>query len=132
MLQDHLPRLLEDVDLATRHRMWVQLDGAPPHFASVVRDFLNTRYAGRWIGRGGPVAWPPRSPDLTLPDFFLWGYLRDVVYEREPTTRADMIVRIRTACERIPRNVLLSTVTHFQKRVNACLQANGGHFEQFL
>lgn len=132
MLENRLPTLLEDVDLATRQRMWFQLDGAPPHFSLIVRNFLNNRYANKWIGRGGPIAWPPRSPDLTSPDFFLWGFLKNVVYERAPTTRADMIVRIRNACERIPRNVLLSTVTHFGKRVNACLQVNGEQFEQLL
>ena len=27
-------------------------------------------FVEKWIGRGGPVAWPPRSPDLALPDYF--------------------------------------------------------------
>ncbi|GBN05744.1 hypothetical protein AVEN_46340-1 [Araneus ventricosus] len=39
----------------------------------------------RWIGRAGLddvplLPWPPRSPDLTLCDFFLWGYVKDKVY----------------------------------------------------
>lgn len=132
MLRDHLPLLLEDVDLATRQRMWVQLDGAPPHFALIVRNFLNARYPNKWIGRGGPVPWPARSPDMTSPDYFLWGYLKDVVYEREPTTRADMIHRITAACAAIPREVLLGTVRNFHRRVNACIQSNGGVFEHLL
>ena len=37
-LRDHLPGLLENVDLATRQRMWLQQDGALPHFALIVRD----------------------------------------------------------------------------------------------
>jgi hypothetical protein len=37
--------------------------------------------AGRWIDRGGPKAWPPRLPDLTLQDFFLWGYMKNTVYK---------------------------------------------------
>ncbi|GBL73687.1 hypothetical protein AVEN_230681-1 [Araneus ventricosus] len=40
-------------------------------------------YPGRWIGRGGPVLWPPRSPDLTSLDFFLWGHLKELVYRDE-------------------------------------------------
>ena len=56
--------------------MWLQQDGAPPHYARIVRDFLNERFNNRWIGRGGPVAWPPRSPDQTSPDFYLWGFLK--------------------------------------------------------
>jgi hypothetical protein len=30
--------------------------------------------------------WPPQSPDLTPPDYFLWGYLKQVVYSNHPQT----------------------------------------------
>ena len=69
-LRDHLPGLLENVDLTTRQRMWLQQDGAPPHFAFIVREFLNLNFNERWIGRRGPFGWPPCSPDQTTPDFF--------------------------------------------------------------
>ncbi|GBN34462.1 hypothetical protein AVEN_29506-1, partial [Araneus ventricosus] len=48
-------------------------DGAEAHFSSTVRHFLNATYPARWIGRGGPAAWPPSSPDLKPLDFFFWG-----------------------------------------------------------
>jgi hypothetical protein len=51
--------------------MWLQHDSAAPHYARNVKNFLNLTYPRRWIGRGGHVAWPPRSPDLTSPDFFM-------------------------------------------------------------
>ena len=54
LLRDHLSRLLENVDLATRQRMWLQHDGSPPHFPLIVREFLNLNFNERWIGRGGP------------------------------------------------------------------------------
>ena len=51
-------------------------DGAPPHWSTIiVRDWLNEKLPNRWIGRGTDTdlnpKWPPRSPDLTLCDFFL-------------------------------------------------------------
>jgi hypothetical protein len=52
--------------------MWFQHDGAPPHNSRLTQQVLNTWNPHKWIGRGGPVAWPPRSPDLTPVDFFLW------------------------------------------------------------
>ena len=58
LIRDQFHELIDDVDLETRRRMWFQQDGAAPHFALIVRDFLNQQYAGRWIGRGGPVNWP--------------------------------------------------------------------------
>ena len=74
LLRDHLPGLLENVDSAARQRMWLQQVGAPPHFALIVREFLNLNFNGRWIGRGGPFEWSPCSPDLTSPDFFMGLY----------------------------------------------------------
>ncbi|EFN83606.1 hypothetical protein EAI_15026, partial [Harpegnathos saltator] len=71
---------------------------------------LNERYRERWIGPRGPVAWPARwPPDLTPPDFYLWGYLKDIVFTKEPTTRDNMMERIRGACQNVVRDVLLST-----------------------
>jgi hypothetical protein len=55
-------------------------DGAPPHFSCFVTDVLNERFPDAWIGRGGPIPWPPRSPDLSTLDFFLWGYIKNIVY----------------------------------------------------
>ena len=40
------------------------------------------------------VEWPPRSPDLTPLDFFLWGYLKSKVYVTPPATLANLRKRI--------------------------------------
>jgi len=48
-----------------------QQDGAPPHFALTVRAYLDHTFPGRWIGRSGPLPWPPHSLDLTPCDFWL-------------------------------------------------------------
>jgi hypothetical protein len=63
-LQHDLPLYLEDVPLATLCQMWIQHDEALPHFSGEVTEFLNDDYRGRQLGRGGPVPWPPLSPDL--------------------------------------------------------------------
>jgi len=44
--------------------MYFQHDGAPPHYTRYVREDLNESFRNRWLGRGGPVAWPLWSPDL--------------------------------------------------------------------
>ena len=48
-----------------------------------VTAFLDETFPGRWVRRGGPTAWPPRSPDLTPLDFFARGFIKDVVYSRK-------------------------------------------------
>jgi hypothetical protein len=69
LLLHDLPKLLEDVPLAVRARMWYMHDGVPAHFSLAVRDVLNRTYHNRWIGRGGHTAWAPRSPDFNTLDF---------------------------------------------------------------
>ena len=76
-IQNTLPDLLhEDVPLQIRQNMWFMHDGAPAHFSLIVPDTLAGIYHDRWIGRGGPVPWPARSPDLNPLDFYLWGHLK--------------------------------------------------------
>lgn len=56
--------------------MFFMQSGFPPYFSLHVRVYLDRVCSGRWIGRGGPVYWPPRSPDLNPLHYFLWRYLK--------------------------------------------------------
>ena len=55
-----------------------QQDGAPPHWGLEVGQFLNETFPDRWIGHDGLIPWPLCSPNITLLDFFLWGYVKDI------------------------------------------------------
>ncbi|CAH2102542.1 unnamed protein product [Euphydryas editha] len=80
-LTNNLDPLLEEIGLETRRDMYLQNDGAPCHYARIVRDYLNRRFGNKWIGRGGNIAWPPRLPDLYPIDLFVWGYYKEIVYD---------------------------------------------------
>ncbi|KAJ4440508.1 hypothetical protein ANN_08649 [Periplaneta americana] len=58
----------------------------------------------RWIGRGGPIAWPPRSPELNPLDFYLWGHLKSLVYSSPVPDLESLRNRI-VACSEDIRNV---------------------------
>ncbi len=133
-LQDALPDLLEDVPLATRQQMWFQHDGAPGHFALPVRTFLNEHFPQQLIGRGGPVAWPARSPDLNLLDFFLWGHLKSLVYENAVNSEEDLVARIHAATEHIRATpaVFQDVRESLVRRCRMCIQVEGRHFEQLI
>lgn len=131
-LENELPILLENLSLEVRRNMWFQHDGCPAHYSVVAREILDRDFNGRWIGRAGPINWPARSPDLTAPDFCLWGYLKEKVYKQEPTTRENMIERIRNACAEIQPNTLLSCVQSFEMRINKCIEVAGHHFEHLF
>ncbi|KZC10809.1 hypothetical protein WN55_01821 [Dufourea novaeangliae] len=82
--------LLENIPLHTRQTMWFQQDGCPAHSARIITQFLNVTFGDRWIGCAGNHKWPACSPDLTPLDFYLWGKLKQQVYNEILTTKEDM------------------------------------------
>lgn len=132
-LQTDLPVLLESVPTEIRDSMWLQNDGCPAHYAVRVREHLNVAYPNRWIGRLGPILWPPRSPDLNPLDFFYWGCLKEDVYKEPINNIEELRTRILTAAGKINESGFARRLKRsFIRRCRACIAANGGHFEHRL
>ncbi|GFS58686.1 DUF4817 domain-containing protein [Trichonephila clavipes] len=66
--------------------LWFQQDGATCDTARATIDLLKDTFGDRLISLFGPVNWPPRSCDLTPLDYFLWGYVKSLVYADKPQT----------------------------------------------
>ena len=66
----------------TDHVWIVGRDGATPHRWRDIVDWLMQQFPERTISMGLHVPWPARSPDLSSLDFFLWGYVKQLVYCR--------------------------------------------------
>ena len=69
----------------------------------------------------GPTAWPPRSPDLTIMDFFVWGMVKSDVYRFEATTKENMMERIQQSFRRITPAMLREVRASLSRRFNLCL-----------
>ena len=123
---------MEDVPLHVRMNMWMQHDGAPPRYALCSRQVINEIVDEKWIGRGGPVAWPPCSRDLTSPEYFLWSFVKERVMAVAPTTPDDMKERIRLVFTEITPQMLAEVRRSFYQQINKCLQVEGHHFEHLL
>ena len=83
VLQNELPKQLEDVPLARRIAMYFQHDGAPSHYTRHMMQHHNDTFPNRWIGRDSTINWPPRSPDLNPLDFYLWGLMKSEAYRKK-------------------------------------------------
>jgi hypothetical protein len=90
-----------------------QQDGAPPHWSSDVRDFLDRTFPKRWIG---PTRWPPRSPYMTPFDFFLWGYVKDRVYATPMRDVAELRRKIADVIRTITSDMLNNTWAEIECR----------------
>jgi hypothetical protein len=55
--------------------VWFQQEGAANHTARNSMYVLGEIFPGRLVSLRGDMGWPARSPDLSICDFFLWGYL---------------------------------------------------------
>ena len=71
----------------------------------------------------------PRSPDLNPCDFYLWGYLKSVVYNPLPKTLDDMKANITREIGKISKNILKLTFFKFEERCKLLSSAEGDHIE---
>ena len=110
-------------------RCWFQQDGAPAHTAGSTMAMLEEFSGEKIISQG---LWPPRSPDLTHPDFFLWGTLKGEVYATNPGTIEQLRVNITASIANVTPETLNPVFENKVKRIHACLRKNGGHFQQDL
>lgn len=127
VLEDTLEAWRDNLPLMTSLSLWYQHDGAPPHRARGVSNWLNTHFGVQWMGMWGPVAWPPRSPDLTPLDFYFWGYMKDAVYKTPIVDLQDLRHRIN-----VTPAVLETVRQRIVMRAQSCVVAEGGHIEHNL
>jgi len=110
ILQDELPALLENVPLQTQRQMYNQLEGAPPNFSQVVRQYLNPK--SQTDGLAVTVHnWPIWSLDLNPLDCHVWGYWKAMVYAQKVNTR-ELFQRILSAARSINNAAVFRKVTN--------------------
>lgn len=133
-LKHDLPILLENIPLKQRLDLIWQQDGAPAHNTLVVREYLQQIYGNNWFGTHSPtIQWPPRSPDLSVLDFFFWGHLKNEVYKHEINNVEELKTKIKECCKNIQASMIKkATSTEILKRLSFCLSENGKQFEHLL
>ena len=66
-----------------------------------MREFLKESFTNRWLGRGGHIPWPPRSPELKPLDYYFCGHRKTLVYDTKVDSRAALRDRIFAAADHI-------------------------------
>jgi len=94
---------------------------------------LDASFPNRWIGRDGPTPWPPRSPDITPLEFFLWGYVKDKLFSTPVPDITNLKARITDAFATITEDILENTwretdnrlelleLSYILKKKNVCI-----------
>ena len=61
------------------------------------------------------LEWASHSPDLSPPDFFLWGYLKDRVYQEKPRSLIALKKKVRDDIKAIKPEMLKRFMTNFHE-----------------
>ncbi len=62
---------LDSIDIENKNDFAFQRDNAGPHITAKFQNPMRQRFGNNFIGVGGVTSWPARSPDLTIPEFFM-------------------------------------------------------------
>lgn len=111
---------------------WFQQDGATPHTARSVLEWLEQTFGNRLFSLKTANVWPPHSPDMSPLDFYLWGYLKDNVYSPKPRCMAELKNAIRREMRKISRDTCVNVIRNFREHVELVRRNNGGHLEHIL
>lgn len=113
------------------HDTIFQQDGAAPHTSTENLAWLQNRFPDRLLSYRTPRIWPPRSPDLSPLDFYLWGHVKDQLTEDDLTSIETLKASINTIIRRLSRNhdVLEKVIKSFKFRLESCVLNDGGHVE---
>ncbi|GFT83979.1 putative DD41D transposase [Trichonephila clavipes] len=89
-----------------------------------VGDRLNSRF--------GPVNWPPRSCDLTPLDYFLWGYVKSLVYADKPQTLDHLEDNIRRVIADIRPQMLEKVIENWTSRLDHIRASRGNPMPEII
>jgi hypothetical protein len=131
MIRDFLVPALQEFRGDTS-RMWFQQDGATCHTANVSIGLLKNVFPGKLISKRGDIEWPPRSPDLSPCDYFLWGYLKSVVYENNPSNLEQLKRNIIQEINKVPEVTFRRVYQNLRLRLQECQATEGRHLDNII
>ncbi|GFS92033.1 DUF4817 domain-containing protein [Trichonephila clavipes] len=114
------------------YELWFQQDGATCHSACATIDLLKDTFGDRLISLFGPVNWPPRSCDLTPLDYFLWGYVKSLVYADKPQTLDHLEDNIRRVIADIRPQMLEKVIEIWTSRLDYIRASRGSHMPEII
>ncbi|GFT89284.1 zinc finger protein Gfi-1b [Trichonephila clavipes] len=95
-------------------------------------DLLKDTFGDRLISRFVPVNWPPRSCDLTPLDYFLWGYVKSLVYADKPQTLDHLEDNIRRVIADIQPQMLEKVIENWTSRLDYIRASRGSHMPEII
>ncbi|GFY36528.1 uncharacterized protein TNCV_27341 [Trichonephila clavipes] len=123
---------IPELNIHDVQELWFQQDGATCHTARATIDLLKDTFGDRLISRFGPVNWPPRSCDLTPLDYFLWGYVKSLVYADKPQTLDHLKDNIHRVIADIRPQMLEKVIENWTSRLDYIRASRGSPMPEII
>jgi len=105
-----------------------QQDSAPAHRARDTIE-LQRHNTPDFIA---PDMWPPNSPDLNPVDYVIWSVMQAPVYQTWVHGIDELRQRLITEWCELEQRIVDDAIDQWRRRLLACVDAEGGHFEHSL
>ncbi|CAI6359906.1 unnamed protein product [Macrosiphum euphorbiae] len=112
--------------------VWFQQDGATAHTSRRSLTILREMFPGHLLSLRGDITWPPRSPDLSPCDFFLWGHLKAQVYTHRPTSLEARKEAITQEVAAITPQMTRRAMENFRERLRKCINNRGQYLTDIM
>ena len=111
--------------LFSGHEWVFQQDPAPAQKVKTTQE---------WLRRNVPAFisaedWPSGSPDLKTLDYELWAFLEDMACRKRHNNLEGLKRSLVKAATYFPLETVRVAIAPWTKRLKACVEAEGGHFE---
>lgn len=129
-VENLLPKLVEDCNALLGNQFIFQQDGAPAHSANLSQAWLAS-HCPDFIDKD---SWPPNSPHLNPLDYAIWGAMLETYNKlsTKPKNIPEMKDALQIIWNDLPLETIQKSVLGLRKRLQACVKADGGHFQHLL
>jgi len=104
--------------------VWQQ-DSAPSHKSKQTQDWCKANLKKFWPW----TIWPPSSPDLSPLDYGIWGNVERKACARSHRNVDELKASVEEHWASMEEDFIKRTCSAFRPRLEAMLEAGGGHFE---
>ena len=123
-----LQKLLLAIRRVSGNMFTFQQDSTPAHRAQDTIELLH-HSTSDFIA---PDMWQPNSPDLILVDYAIWSMMQQRVYQTRVRDIDEPRQRLITVWCGLAQRAVDDAIDQWQRRLRACVDAEGGHFEHNL
>lgn len=115
-------------------RSWFQQDQvlATCHTSNDSLSAVRENFGQKVISKRGAINWPRRSQDLSLVDFFLWGYFKSKVFNSNPVSLDKLTENIQEEMQNISRNSYEAVIENTRSRLQQSQNSQGSHLDDVI